>query len=81
VKVNPAYQLAQYVAGRALSETGHPERGIEYLERAVKSDPSNVEAHIALPAAYPKLRRFEDARRERRKSFELTQEAGPVAQR
>jgi Flp pilus assembly protein TadD len=40
------------------------------LERADKTDPANLETHLALAAAYPKAHRYEDARRERRLSLE-----------
>ena len=79
VKSEPAYAVAQYVVGRALVETGDVEHGIPYLELAAKSDPANVENHIALAAAYPRAGRYQDARRERQRSLELTGEANPVA--
>jgi tetratricopeptide (TPR) repeat protein len=79
-KSDPAYPLAQYVLGRALVETGNVRAGIEHLEAAAEKDPANVENHIALAAAYPKAGRYQDARRERQKSLELTREDGRVAQ-
>jgi tetratricopeptide (TPR) repeat protein len=80
-KSEPAYALAHYVLGRALVETGDVRRGIEHLESAARGDPGNLEYHLALAVAYPKARRYQDARRERQKSLELTREVGPVAQR
>jgi tetratricopeptide (TPR) repeat protein len=79
VKSDPDYWLAQYVLGRSLVETGQIDRGIGMLERADKTDPANLETHLALAAAYPKAHRYEDARRERRLSLELTREGAFVA--
>ena len=81
----PAYSVAQYVLGRSLVETGDVAAGIQHLEAAAKLDPANLENHLALAAAYPKARRYEDARHERQRSLELTrlqltQGAGPLAQ-
>lgn len=81
VKSEPAYPLAQYVLGRSLVEMGDLERGIEHLELAEKNDPANLENHLSLAAAYPKVRRYQDARRERQKSLELSRGAEPVAPR
>ncbi len=72
---DPGYPLAQYVLGRALVETGDTQHGIPKLELTLKSDPENLETHLALAAAYPKVHRYEDARRERRKCLELTKDA------
>jgi tetratricopeptide (TPR) repeat protein len=80
-KNEPAYPLAQYVLGRSLVETGDIAGGIQHLESAGKLDPANLENHLALAAAYPKAHRYQDARRERQRSLELTREAGPGAQR
>jgi tetratricopeptide (TPR) repeat protein len=75
VQSEPQYALARYALGRALVETGNVKRGIENLETAAKNDPANLETHLALAAAYPKVRRYDEARRERQKSLELTREA------
>jgi tetratricopeptide (TPR) repeat protein len=68
----PAYAVAQYVLGRSLVETGDLAGGIQHLESAGKLDPENLENHLALAAAYPKAHRYQDARRERQRSLELT---------
>jgi tetratricopeptide (TPR) repeat protein len=68
----PRYPLAQYVLGRSMAETGDAEGGIQHLELAGKLDPENLENHLALAAAYPKAHRYQDARRERQRSLELT---------
>ncbi|MDH4050593.1 MAG: hypothetical protein OEU93_03385 [Rubrivivax sp.] len=39
------------LAGCALTELGHGERGMDVLERAVALDPSNAQAHVAVGAA------------------------------
>jgi len=75
VKSAPGYPVAQYVLGRSLVETGDVAGGILHLETAAKLDPANLEHHLALAAAYPKIRRYQDARRERQRSLELTREA------
>jgi tetratricopeptide (TPR) repeat protein len=80
-KIEPASPLAQYVLGRSLVETGAVERGIRFLEQAEQNDPASLENHLALAAAYPKARRYRDARREREKCLEMTRAAGSVAQR
>lgn len=72
VKSEPANPMAQYVLGRSLVETGDVAGGIQHLESASKLDPANLENHLALAAAYPKAHRYQDARRERRRSLELT---------
>lgn len=79
-KNQPEYPMAQYVLGRALVETGNADGGIKHLELAEKLDPANLETHLALAAAYPKVGRYKEARRERQASLDLTREAGPVAQ-
>jgi Flp pilus assembly protein TadD len=79
VKSDPAYPPAQYALGRALVEAGDFERGIRYLEQVAAREPANLENHLALAAAYPKVRRYADARRERQRSLELSGEAAAVA--
>ena len=64
-----------------MAETGDVEGGIKHLELAEQLDPVNVENHLALAAAYPKARRYRDARRERERCLELTRDARPVAGR
>lgn len=80
VKAAPSDSLSQYVLGRALVETGDALRGVRHLETALRSDPTNLEHHLALAAAYPKVHRYEDARRERQKSLELAGGGSSVAQ-
>ncbi len=47
-------------AGCALSDLGHVTRGIELLERAIESDPSNAQAWAALGAAYMVSKRLDE---------------------
>lgn len=76
----PANPMAEYVFGRSLVETGDVEHGIKRLETAEKQDPGNLEFHLALASAYPKARRYEDARRERKRSLELAREVRTAPQ-
>lgn len=75
VKNTPGYSVAQYVLGRSMVETGDVAGGIQHLETATKLDPTNLENHLALAAAYPKAKRYQDARRARQRSLELTRDA------
>jgi tetratricopeptide (TPR) repeat protein len=72
VAKDPALPSAQLVLGRALSESGDPKSGIEYLERTMQLQPDNLEVHLALAKAYAKVGRKEDARRERLLCLEMT---------
>ena len=62
---DPSLSMAQLVLGRDLVETGNVKGGLPHLETLVKTDPQNLEAHIALAKAYAELGRRDDARRER----------------
>ena len=55
-----------------LLETGDVKVGIEHLEKAIQSDPNNLEVHLALAKAYTQSGRNEDARRERAECLQLT---------
>jgi tetratricopeptide (TPR) repeat protein len=72
VSAEPALPSAQLVFGRALTETGDTQRGIEYLEKTLLLQPDNLEVHLALAKAYSKSGRREDARRERLLCLEMT---------
>lgn len=63
--LDPTLPGAQLVLGRSLTETGDLQHGIEQLEQALKTDPENLEIHIALATAYSRAGRKEDSRRER----------------
>jgi predicted Zn-dependent protease len=69
---DPALPSAQFVLGRALSETGDTKDGIAHLEATMQLQPDNLEVHIALAKAYSKAGRKEDARRERLLCLEMT---------
>jgi tetratricopeptide (TPR) repeat protein len=62
---DPSLPMGQLVYGKALVETGDLAGGLPHLESALRSEPGNLEAHLALVKAYAKLGRSEDARRER----------------
>lgn len=47
-----------------LTEGGHPEEAVPLLEGVLRNDPSNMLAHYRLSAAYRRLHRTEDAKRE-----------------
>jgi Flp pilus assembly protein TadD len=68
----PTLSVAQLVLGRSLIETGDLRGGLEHLEKALQSEPDNLETHIALAKAYSKSGRKEDARRERIECLRLT---------
>jgi tetratricopeptide (TPR) repeat protein len=67
----PNSELAQYVLGRSLTESGDLAGGIEHLELAEKMDPADPQPHISLATAYSKVGRPLDARRERQRSVQL----------
>lgn len=47
-----------------LTESGHPDQAVPLLEGVIRNDPSNMLAHYRLSAAYRRLHRTEDAKRE-----------------
>lgn len=72
--------LAQLVLGRDLLETGDVKGCLLPLETVLRTEPQNLEAHLALGKAYSILGRKDDARRERLMCLELTQKrAAPDA--
>jgi tetratricopeptide (TPR) repeat protein len=77
---NPTMPGVQLVLGRSLSETGNLSDGIEHLENALQTEPSNLEIHIALATAYSKSGRKEDARRERLWCLQAADSGTQVAQ-
>ncbi len=72
VAQEPTLPSTQLVLGRALTETGDPKGGIQYLEKTAQLQPDNLEVHLALANAYSKSGRKEDARRERLLCLEMT---------
>jgi tetratricopeptide (TPR) repeat protein len=77
---DPDLPMGQLVYGRALVETGDIHAGLPHLESVLRSEPGNLEAHLALTKAYSKLGRSEDARRERLLCLSISQQgAAPVA--
>lgn len=51
----PAVDFAQMTLSRAQIDWGDPRAALDYLARAVQSDPYNTEAHYLLGQAYAKL--------------------------
>lgn len=77
---DPSLPMDQLVYGRALVETGDISDALPHLENVLRTEPGNLEAHLALVKAYSKLGRSEDARRERLLSLSISQQgAAPVA--
>jgi tetratricopeptide (TPR) repeat protein len=62
---DPSLALGQLVLGKALVETGDASGGAVHLETLLRTEPSNLEGHLALAKAYSNLGRAEEARRER----------------
>lgn len=65
VAEDPTIPMAQLVLGKDLVETGDMNAGLPHLVAVLKTEPQNLEAHLALAKAYSKLGRKDDARRER----------------
>jgi tetratricopeptide (TPR) repeat protein len=77
---DPNLPVAQVVLGRLLAQSGQIAEGIEHLERAIQTEPANLEAHMALATAYSEAGRKADSRRERQLCVKMQSEAGSVAQ-
>lgn len=65
VKEDPSLLLGQLALGRDLVEVGRMENGLRHLELVIRTQPGNLEAHLALAKAYSKLGDKNRARRER----------------
>lgn len=72
---DPSLPMGQLVYGRALLETGDINGALPHLENVLRSEPDNLEAHLAIVKAYSKLGRSEDARRERLLSLSISQQS------
>jgi tetratricopeptide (TPR) repeat protein len=70
--------FAKYLLGRALAETGALQRGIAYLQDAENADSGNADVHISLAAAYARVGRPMEARREREVAMQMESESRPV---
>jgi Flp pilus assembly protein TadD len=74
----PRLGLAQYAYGVVLAETGAFSDAIVHLQAAVRIDPGNLGYHTALATAYSEAGLYEDARRERQVSVQMSKESrGP----
>jgi superkiller protein 3 len=71
-KDEPSLLIAQLVLGRALTETGDLNDGVQHLLLVLAADPQNLDAHLALAKAYSKLGRKDDASRERLECLAIT---------
>lgn len=58
--------------GCALSDLGHPDRGLPLIERAVELDPSNSQAHAALGAAKVISGRLEEGKEDLRHAITIS---------
>jgi tetratricopeptide (TPR) repeat protein len=77
---DPSLPMSQLVLGRSLVETGDLTGGLAHIEKVLKSEPENLEAHITAAKAYSRLGKKEDARRERMLCLQLAgQGAAPSA--
>ena len=72
VAENPSLAMGQMVLGRAMLETGDTTAALPHLEQVLQTEPSNLEAHMALAKAYSRLGRKEDAHHERQICLELS---------
>jgi Flp pilus assembly protein TadD len=68
----PAASGVDLVLGKSLVETGDINGGMKHLENALRSDPDNLEVHLALVKAYANSGRKADARRERLLCLQLS---------
>lgn len=68
----PAASGVDLVLGRSLVETGDIKNGLAHLENALRTDPDNLELHLALVKAYANSGRKADARRERQLCLQLS---------
>jgi tetratricopeptide (TPR) repeat protein len=63
--LEPDHYRANLLRGRILSLEKNPEGALPNLEKAVKVQPTSLEAHLFLADAYAQLGRQEDARQQR----------------
>ena len=61
----PDMEMVQLALGRSLGETGDIDGGVQMLQKVLKTDPDNLEAHIGLAALFARAGKREDAYRER----------------
>ena len=48
----PDMEMVQLALGRSMGETGNIDGGVQMLEKVLKTDPDNLEAHIGLAALF-----------------------------
>ncbi len=80
VAKDPNSTVGQIVLGRLLVQEGRVATGIEHLACALRIEPGNLEAHLALATAYSAAGRKMDSQRERQLCLRMQSEAGALAQ-
>ena len=70
VEIDPAFTHAQMNLGRALMRTHQYEESAEAFERALKTEPNLMDAHVFLEIIYAKLNRGPEEIRECRRVLE-----------
>jgi tetratricopeptide (TPR) repeat protein len=68
----PSDALAEYAYGEVLTGAGDLRPAIARLEAAVQLDPAMLAYHMGLAGAYSRAGRYQDARRERRLSIQMS---------
>jgi len=68
---DPDHYRANLLRGRILSLQNNPEEALPNLEKAVKVQPSSVEAHLFLADAYAQLGRQADAKTQHAEAYRL----------
>jgi arylsulfatase A-like enzyme/Flp pilus assembly protein TadD len=68
---DPDHYRANLLRGRILSLESNPEQALPNLEKAVKVQPTSVEAHLFLADVYAQLGRQEDAKGQRTEAYRL----------
>ncbi len=79
VAKDPNSTVGQIVLGRLLVKKGHVATGIEHLASALRIEPDNLEAHLALATAYSEAGRKLDSQRERQLCLQM--QSGALARR
>ncbi len=73
--IRPGDLTARLIMSSLKLQTGRTDEAVTMLESIVKDAPQIIEAHVQLATAYNRLKRTEDAQREREVADRLTAEA------
>ena len=68
---DPDHYRANLLRGRILSLQNNPEEALPNLEKAVKVQPTSVEAHLFLADAYAQMGRQDEAKSQRAEAYRL----------